>query len=154
MGEISAFGEIVLVVAGAFVLALFGRTLTERLAVPSAALLLLLAAAASDIWPELGTVISFVTVERIAVVALIVILFDGGMHIGWRRFSGSAVPILSLGILGTFATAGLIACAAHYLLDLSWITSGLIGAAIAPTDPAVTFSVLGGREIQIGRAHV
>ena len=148
MGEISAFGEIVLVVAGAFVLVLFGRTITERLAVPSAALLLLVAAAASDIWPELGRVISFVTVERVAVVALIVILFDGGMRIGWRRFSESAVPILSLGVFGTFATAGLVAVAAHFLLDFSWITSGLIGAAIAPTDPAVTFSVLGGREIR------
>ena len=34
------------------------------------------------------------------------------------------------------------------LFDLSWITSGLLGAALAPTDPAVTFSVLGGREIR------
>jgi potassium/hydrogen antiporter len=148
VAEIGAFGEIVLVVAGAFLLALFGRTITERFAVPSAAVLLLVAAAASDVWPELGSVISFVTVERVAVVALIVILFDGGMQIGWRRFSGAALPILSLGVLGTFATAGLVAVAAHYLLDLSWITSGLIGAAIAPTDPAVTFSVLGGREIR------
>ena len=148
MAEIGEFGEIVLVVSGAFLLALFGRTISERLAVPSAAVLLLVSAAASDIWPELGNVISFVTVERIAVVALIVILFDGGMQIGWRRFSESALPILSLGIVGTFATAGLVAVAAHYLLDLSWITSGLIGAAIAPTDPAVTFSVLGGREIR------
>ncbi len=93
--------------------------------------------------------ISFVTVERIAVVALIVILFDGGMHD--RRGGASpsrALPILSLGVLGTFATAGLVAVAAHYLLDLSWVTSGLIGAAIAPTDPAVIFSVLGGREIR------
>ena len=57
------------------------------------------------------------------------------------------MPILSLGVLGTFASAGLIAVAAHVLLDLSWITSGLLGAALAPTDPAVTFSVLGGREI-------
>ena len=58
------------------------------------------------------------------------------------------MPILSLGILGTFASAALIAVAAHVLFDLSWITSGLLGAALAPTDPAVTFSVLGGREIR------
>jgi potassium/hydrogen antiporter len=89
-----------------------------------------------------------VTVERIGVVALIVILFDGGLDIGWRRFRLAAVPILSLGVLGTFASAGLVAVAAHVLLDLSWITSGLLGAALAPTDPAVTFSVLGGREIR------
>ena len=147
MSEISDFGLIVLVVAAAFSLALFGRAITERLAIPSAALFLVAAAAASDLVPRLGDAISFVTVERIGVVALIVILFDGGMDIGWRRFRSAAVPILSLGVLGTFASAGLIAVAAHVLLDLSWITSGLLGAALAPTDPAVTFSVLGGREI-------
>ena len=148
MNEISTFAEMILVVAAGFSLALFGRTVIERIAIPSAALFLVAAAVSSDISPRLGNAISFVTVERIAVVALIVILFDGGMHIGWRRFRDSMVPILSLGVLGTFATAGLIAVAAHYLLDFSWITSGLLGAALAPTDPAVTFSVLAGREIR------
>jgi cell volume regulation protein A len=81
-------------------------------------------------------------------VALIVILFDGGLHIGLRRFRSSAGPILALGVVGTFATAGIVAVAAHYILDFSWISAGLIGAAIAPTDPAVTFSVLGAREVR------
>jgi cell volume regulation protein A len=147
MTEISDFGVIVLVVAAGFSLALFGRSITARLAIPSAALFLIAAAAVSDLAPRLGEAVSFVTVERIGVVALIVILFDGGMDIGWRRFRVSAVPILSLGVLGTFASAGLIAVGAHLLFDFSWTTSGLLGAALAPTDPAVTFSVLGGREI-------
>ena len=150
MTEISDFGAIVLVVAVGLSLALLGRAITERLAIPSAALFLVGAAVASDLFPDLGEAISVVTVERIGVVALIVILFDGGLDIGWSRFRSAAVPILSLGVLGTFATAGLIALAAHALLGLSWTTSGLLGAALAPTDPAVTFSVLGGREI-VGR---
>ena len=148
MSEIPDFGLIVLVVSAGVSLALFGRAITERLAIPSAALFLVAAAAVSDLIPEIRNEISFVTVERIGVVALIVILFEGGLDIGWRRFRASAVPILSLGILGTFASAALIAAAAHVLLGLSWITSGLLGAALAPTDPAVTFSVLGGREIR------
>jgi potassium/hydrogen antiporter len=82
MDEIANFGEIILVVASGFVLALFGRTLTERFAIPSAALFLLAAAAVSDLIPSFGDAISFVTVERIGVVALIVILLEGGMRIG------------------------------------------------------------------------
>jgi cell volume regulation protein A len=148
MDEIGIFAQMVLVVAAGFALALFGRSLIERLAVPSAALFLAAAAVASDLSPALGDAISFVTVERLAVVALIVILFNGGMHIGWERFRTSWVPIVSLGIVGTFATAGLLTLGAHYLLDFSWITSGLLGAALAPTDPAVTFSVLSGREVE------
>ena len=147
MSEIPDFGLIVLVVSAGVSLALFGRAITERLAIPSAALFLVAAAVVSDLVPRIHDEISFVTVERIGVVALIVILFEGGLDIGWRRFRAAAVPILSLGILGTFASAALIAVAAHVLFDLSWITSGMLGAALAPTDPAVTFSVLGGREI-------
>ena len=45
---------------------------------------------ASDIWPGLGDALSIRDVERIAVVALIVILFDGGMRVGWSRFRESA----------------------------------------------------------------
>ena len=80
-------------------------------------------------------------------VALIVILFDGGMHVGWRRLRGSIGPIAWLGVPGTFATAGLIALFGHWALGFSWTTAGLIGAAIAPTDPAVMFSVLANRQV-------
>ena len=73
--------------------------------------------------------------ERIGVVALIVILLDGGMHVGWRRFRGSATPIALLGIGGTFATAGLMAVLAHVVLDLK-LDDG--GADREPRSPPPT----------------
>jgi potassium/hydrogen antiporter len=146
--EITDFGLIVLVVSAGVFLAVLSMRVADRFSVPNAALFLcatgLLAAASETVREWL----SIETVERIGVIALIVILFDGGLHIGLARFRSSALPILVLGTLGTFATAGLVALAAHYVLGLDWIVAGLIGAAIAPTDPAVTFSVLGGREIR------
>jgi cell volume regulation protein A len=147
MHEVLHFGAIVLLVSGAFVVAVLANSISERLRVPAAGLFLLTAAIASDIWPALGDALSIRDVERIAVLALIVILFDGGMRVGWTRFRESAAPIVSLGLLGTFATAGLMTLAAHYLLDFKWQTAGLLGAALAPTDPAVMFSVFGRREV-------
>jgi cell volume regulation protein A len=147
MHEVTHFGEIVLLVSAALSVALLSNKLSERLRVPTAAFFLLAAAVASDLWPRLGNALSIRDVERIAVVALIVILFDGGMRVGWDRFRESAMPVVSLGLLGTFATAGLMTLAGHYLLDFSWQTAGLLGAALAPTDPAVMFSVFGRREI-------
>jgi potassium/hydrogen antiporter len=146
MHEAHDFGVIVLLVAAAFALAVISSRLSERLRIPGPALFLIAAALLSDAFPSLGD-LSIRTVERIGVVALAVILFDGGSRIGLRRLRTAALPVLSLGILGTFATAGLTTLAAHWLLSFSWITSGLIGAAIAPTDPAVMFSVLGRREV-------
>jgi cell volume regulation protein A len=148
MTEINDFGAIVLIVTAGFALAALSTTLTERVPVPAPAIFLLAAAVVSDFWPRVYEAVPIVTVERIAVVALIVILFNGGIDIGWRRFRASAAPILSLGLLGTFATAGLIAVVAHYALGFDWILAGIVGAAIAPTDPAVMFSVLGRREVE------
>jgi cell volume regulation protein A len=146
MAEISHFAVIVLVVTAGFGLAVVSTKLTERVPVPVPAILLVASAVAADLWPRLNS-LPIRTVERVAVVALVVILFNGGLDIGWRRFRASAASIVSIGLLGTFATAGLVALLAHYVLGFSWMLSGLVGAAIAPTDPAVMFSVLGRREI-------
>jgi potassium/hydrogen antiporter len=148
MSEIGDFGAIVLVVSAGVSVAVVSMRLAERFSLPNAAFFLFAAGLLAASSETLREALSIQTVERIGVVALIVILFDGGLHIGLERFRRSAGPILALGIVGTFATAGLVAVAAHYLLGMDWIVAGLIGAAIAPTDPAVTFSVLGGREIR------
>jgi potassium/hydrogen antiporter len=150
MSELTDFGLIVLLVAGSFSLALGAHKLTELWPIPAPALFLVAAAGASDIWPGLAR-LTTVDVERIAVVALIVILFDGGMKVGWPRFRAAALPITALGVLGTFATAGVVALAAHWFFGFGWTTAGILGAALAPTDPAVMFSVLGKREVG-GRA--
>jgi cell volume regulation protein A len=139
--ELSAFGAIVLVIAAGTMVALFAWKLSERYPIPAPALFLV----AALLFPVVIEDIQ--AVERIAVVALILILFDGGMHLGWRRFRRSALPIASLGILGTFATAALMAVFAHYALGFEWTTAGILGAALAPTDPAVMFSILGNKEI-------
>jgi cell volume regulation protein A len=112
---------------------------------PSAALFLVAAAVASDLVPSLAP--STRAVEWIGSAALVVILFDGGSSIGLGRFRTVAVPVAALETVGTFATAGLVALFAHWVLGLGWIMCGLLGAAIAPTDPAVMFSVLGNRSI-------
>jgi potassium/hydrogen antiporter len=139
--ELAEFGAVVLVVAGGVLLALIASKLTDRFPLPAPALFLLAAAAIPVVVPEVRSV------ERIGVVALIIILFEGGMHIGWRRFRRAAVPIASLGILGTFATAAVMAFCAHVLLGFDWTTAWIIGAALSPTDPAVMFSILGNKKI-------
>jgi len=141
VGELGDFGLIVLVVSGGVLLALLAHKVSARFPVPAPALFLLLALATPVALPHIRTV------ERIGVVALIMILFDGGMDIGWRRFRRAVVPIASLGVVGTFTTALVMAGCAHYLLDIDWTTAGILAAALAPTDPAVMFSILGNREI-------
>ena len=122
--------------------------LADRVSLPYAAVFLAGAVLLGELVPGADELLSIEEVERIAIVALVVILFHGGLHIGPRRFRRSAGPILALGVVGTFLTAGVVTLAAHYVLGLDWIEAGLVGAALAPTDPAVTFSVFGAREVR------
>lgn len=145
LDEVAAFGLVLLLVSIALAAAIASHSLSERFSIPAPAVFLLAAAIASDIHPALA--LTPHQVERVAVVALIMILFDGGMQVGWRRFRSSVSPIVGLGVLGTFLTGALVAVAAHGLLGVGWSVAALLGAALAPTDPAVLFSVLGNREV-------
>src|SRR5687768_12457753 len=126
MSILNEFNADVLIVSAAILLALAAFKLTQWVPVPAPALLLIAAAVVSDVFPSLA--IDIVTVERIAIVALIVILLDGGIHVGWRRFRGSAYPITMLGAVGTLLTSALVAVAAHYVLDFGWTTSWMRSA--------------------------
>jgi cell volume regulation protein A len=146
MHDVHPFGLLVLGIGLAAAVAVLSNRITERTRVPAPLLFLIGAAVASNIDNDLAA-LSMTTVQRVVTVALVLILFDGGMHIGWRRFRASSGSILLVGVLGTLLTAGALGLSAHLLFDLDWRTSLLLGTALAPTDPAVVFSVLGRREI-------
>jgi len=152
VGDVTRYGLVLLVAALAFLVAIMSSRLSAWLRVPAPAVFLIGAAVASNLVPALAHVPNQ-TVQRLVTVALVVILFDGGMHIGWRRFRSAAGAIVWLGIAGTAVTAAGVAVAAHLMFRLDWTESLLLGTALAPTDPAVVFSVLGGREVG-GRAGV
>jgi cell volume regulation protein A len=86
-----------------------------------------------------------VRLEQVGAVALFVILFQGGLSTGFSAARAAARPILSLGIIGTAATASGLALAAHFALGLDWSLALLIAVALAPTDPAAVYAVLRGR---------
>jgi cell volume regulation protein A len=150
--DVEPFGLIVFLVSAAGLLAVLSNRISELIRIPAPALFLLAGAALSDLVPSLGE-LPIITVERLVTVALALILFDGGMHIGWRRFRKAAGAVVWIGVVGTFVTAAAMTVLAHTLFGFDWRIAALIGTALAPTDPAVVFSVLGRREIA-GRTGV
>jgi potassium/hydrogen antiporter len=147
MTDTGPFAELLLFLSLAAVAAILSNRLTSRLRVPAPALFLVAAAVTGAVLPGVVAPPER-TVERIVTVALLCILFDGGMHIGWRRFRAAAAPIVVVGVAGTFLTAAAAAAVAHFGFGFGWYVSLLVGTAVAPTDPAVVFSVLGQREIR------
>lgn len=146
MNDVEPFAWAVGLVSVAILVAVLANRISDKIRVPAPALFLVAAAIASDLVPSLAAIPLQVN-ERIVTVALIFILFDGGMHIGWKRFRTTATAVVWTGVAGTAITAAALAVTAHVLFGFGWHTSLLIGAALSPTDPAVVFSVLGQRQI-------
>ena len=150
MTDTEPFARLILLIAAAGLVVVLSNQLTVWVKIPSPALVLVGAAIAVNVFSGLHPP-SERTVERIVTVALVCVLFDGGMHIGWSRFRSAAAPITVIGVAGTFLTAVAGALLAHLAFGLGWYVSLLVATAVAPTDPAVVFSVLGRREVS-GRA--
>ena len=146
------FALLMVLVAAVGLGADLSNRLAQRVKLPSPALFLAGAAIAVKVIPALHAP-SQQAVERVVTVALTCILFDGGMNIGWARFRSAAAPIAVVGVLGTFLTVFAGALLVHFAFGLAWYVSLLVATAVAPTDPAVVFSVLGQREVS-GRSGI
>ncbi|HKO32780.1 MAG TPA: cation:proton antiporter [Candidatus Limnocylindria bacterium] len=147
MSDVLPFGLVIAAVSAAGLLAVWSNRISARVRIPAPAIFLIAAALASDLMPSLQR-IPVVTVQRVVTVMLVLVLFHGGMHIGRRRFRTAAGAIVWLGVAGTALTTAGIALLAHLAFGLPWESALLIGVALAPTDPAVVFSVLGRREVE------
>src|ERR1035437_2641271 len=81
-------------------------------------------------------------IQLIAVVALINILFSGGLDTNWSDLR----PVLGRGLLlatiGLIINAVLVAVVMRWLLQTTWPEGLLFGSIIGCTDAAAVFSVL------------
>jgi cell volume regulation protein A len=146
VSESVRFAGQLLLSAAVILAALLSNRLGERVRIPAPALMLAAAAVLVQVVPALHHP-SGQAVEELVTVALVLILFDGGMGIGWPAFRAAARPIALVGVLGTFLTAVGVTLFGHLVIGLDWYAAVLVATAVAPTDPAVVFSVLGQREI-------
>lgn len=87
---------------------------------------------------------------RIGVLALALILFDGGLNTPLNAVRRAVAPAGVLATVGVAGTATLVAVGAHYL-GLGWAGALLLGAVVSSTDAAAVFAVLRGSGLQLKR---
>ena len=85
---------------------------------------------------------------RLGTLALVLILFDGGLNTSLAAFRRGLWPAVVLATVGVAVTAGVVGGAAH-LLGFAWLPALLLGAIVSSTDAAVVFSVLGASGLKL-----
>lgn len=80
--------------------------------------------------------------QDMAIIALVVILFEGGLTTDPASIRRSGAPAAVLATVGVVITAGVVGLAAHLLLGLELETALLLGAVIASTDAAAVFAAV------------
>lgn len=87
---------------------------------------------------------------RLGTVALVLILFDGGLNTPMSDVRRVAAPAGVLATLGVVGTAGLLALGAR-ALGFGWPEAALLGAVVSSTDAASVFAILRGSGISLRR---
>ena len=86
--------------------------------------------------------------RTVGIIALSLILFEGGLTAGFQEIRPVLGSALSLATLGTVATAVIAGLTATWLFDLSTLEGMLLGSILAATDSAAIFSVLRGSTLR------
>ena len=141
-------GELILVAGALLALGIGAVLVADRLRVPGLVLFLGLGMLIGS--DGLGW-IDFDNAEltrTIGVIAVSLILFEGGLVSSWREFRPVLAPAVSLAIVGTLATALIAGFAGARIFVLSTLDGLLDGAMIAATDSAAIFAVLRGSALE------
>ena len=150
-GSVSSMsdGELILVAAALLAAGIGASLLASRIRLPGLLLFLALGMAIGTDglgWIDFN---NYELARTIGVVALALILFEGGLTAGFQEIRPVLRASLSLAILGTIGTAVICGFAAAWLFDLSTLEGMLLGAIISSTDGAAIFALL--RESRLRR---
>ena len=90
-----------------------------------------------------------VLAQNIGTLALIFILFGGGLDTAWKSIKPVLKDGLILATIGVLLTAFFVAICVYYILDFNFIESLLVGAIISSTDAAAVFAILRAKGISL-----
>lgn len=87
--------------------------------------------------------------RNIGIIALIFILFAGGLDTNWSDVKPIVKSGTTLSTIGVFLTALFIGIFVSYMFNVSFLWGFLVGGIISSTDAAAVFSVIRSRSISL-----
>lgn len=87
--------------------------------------------------------------KSIGIVALIFIIFSGGLDTDWKDTRSIVWPGVILSTLGVLLTAIITGLFAMYILKFSFLQAMLLGSIVSSTDAAAVFAILRSKRISL-----
>ena len=137
--------------AGLTLAGVFASKLSSRFGIPALLLFLAIGVLAGTDGPGGMEFDDAAAAQAVGVVALALILFDGGLGTRWDVVRPVVGPGAALASVSVAVTAGVTGAAAAWLLDLPLEIGLLLGSIVSSTDAAAVFSVLRSRRTGLQR---
>jgi cell volume regulation protein A len=141
-------GTFILAAGALLALGLGASLLAGRLRIPGLVLFLGLGMLVGSDGLGLIAFTDYKLARTIGIIALALILFEGGLAAGLQEIRPVLGSALSLALLGTLVTAVVTGLAASWLLGLTTLEGLLIGATVSATDGAAIFALLRGSTLK------
>jgi cell volume regulation protein A len=141
-------GRLILIAGLLLALGLAASLLAGRLRIPGLVLFLGVGMLLGSDGLELIPFEGYELARTIGIIALALILFEGGLAAGFQEIRPVLGSALSLATLGTLITAVVTGLAAYVLLDVSLLQGMLVGAIVSATDGAAIFALLRGSTLK------
>jgi len=148
-----AVDTLILVGATLLIVAILSNTLSSRIGVPGLVIFMAVGMLAGE--EGVGGIAfdAYPLAHAVGTLALVLILFDGGLRTSWKSFRIAWRPAVTLATVGVVVTAGITGLAASWILGIPLVVGLLLGSIVGSTDAAAVFSVLRGRGLHL-RARV
>lgn len=138
-----AAAHVVLLAAGVTIfLGVAGEAFFKRTGIPDIAFLLILGVI---IGPVLGIIQAEVVVEIVpyfAALALIIIMFDGGLNLDLKNMVKTAHFAILLALLGFVISVVIVTLLAHYGLGWMWLDSILLASIVGGSSSIIVFGLV------------
>ena len=119
-----------------------GESFFKKTGIPDVAFIMMLGVLIGPVLDIIQPAVVLEVVPYFAALALIIIMFDGGLNLEIKSMVKTAHFASVLSIIGFVISVGIVTGITHYWLEWGWIESILLGSIVGGSSSAIVFGLV------------